>query len=147
MRWILLASIVSASALAAGPTRTAEPAPANDLRARPQPAKGKKGLHPIGFLRRLGKAESEFPLRLSSLGIQQEAESGQSQALTPPIPATKTSTLLTLRGQAFDPSAAFWRLPGMIEVKVGSAAEPEVVGDEVASSSVGCALDCPDGGN
>ncbi len=65
MRWILLASIVSASALAAGPTRTAEPAPANELRARPQPAKGKKGLHPIGFLRRLGKAESEFPLDAS----------------------------------------------------------------------------------
>ena len=145
MRTIMLASVVCASALAAGPTTTADPAPVIESHSKPKPAaSGKRTFHPLVFLRQLGAAESKFGLRLSSLGIRHETEAG-SHALPLSTPSAEIPTL-KLQGQAFDPGAAFWRLPGMIEVKEGSAPEPEVSGDEVANSSLGCALYGLDGG-
>ena len=92
MRWIIF-TVVCVSSLAAGPRRT-EPERFSELRSRPQAtAKGKRAFHPFRFLRRLGQVESDLALRLSSLGIRQEAEAGPSPGLLRPIPGAETSTL------------------------------------------------------
>lgn len=90
MRLILLTSMVCASALAADLGRTAEPKKTvNDLCSGSSAAKTKRAFHPLRFLRRLGNAESEFGLRLSSLGIQREVEASRSEALSRPRPSTE----------------------------------------------------------
>jgi len=94
MRLIMLAVLVCAGTLTAGPGSTTQPERANELRSRPKPAaKGKRTSHPFRFLRRLGAAESELGFRLSSWGIRREAEAGPSHALPLPIPSAETSTL------------------------------------------------------
>ena len=92
MRLILLTFMVCANILAADPRRTTEPEAMNYLRSKPTAAKSKRTFHPFRFLRRLGNAESEFALRLSSWGIQREVEAGNSEALPRPSSLTDTST-------------------------------------------------------
>ena len=91
MRLILLTFVVCAGALAADPRRTAELEAVNDLHSGSSAAKGKRAFHPLRLLRRLGRAESEFGLRLSSLGIQREVEAGHSEALPRSSPSTEVS--------------------------------------------------------
>ena len=95
MRLIIVTFVACACALAAGPGSTAEPERLNGVRSSLKPAaKSKRAFHPFGFLRRMGKAESEFAFRLSSLGIRPEAEASPSHASPPPIPLTEASTLM-----------------------------------------------------
>jgi hypothetical protein len=91
VRLILLTFVVCASALAADPGRTAELEAVNDLRSGSSAAKSKRALHPLRLLRRLGRAESEFGLRLSSLGIQRGVEASHSEALPRSSPSTEVS--------------------------------------------------------
>jgi hypothetical protein len=63
----------------------------------PKAAKSKRIFHPLRLLRRLGKAETEFALRLSSWGIQREVEASYSEALPHPSPATEASTSMPQR--------------------------------------------------
>jgi len=91
VRPILLTFMVCVSTLAAGPRRTTEPVTMSDLRSRPKVAKSRRTFHPLKLLRRLGNAESEFALRLSSWGIRQDVESGNSVALPRPSCMTETS--------------------------------------------------------
>jgi hypothetical protein len=88
---ILLIFLVCASALAADPGRAGETGAMNASGSRPNVAKSKRTFHPLRLFRRLGKAESEFGLRLSSWGIQREVEGG-SNALQRPSPLTEAST-------------------------------------------------------
>ena len=80
MRLILLSFMVCASALAADPRRTADPATTDAPHSKPKAAKNKRAFCPLKLLRRLGNAESEFALRLSSWGIQPNVEAGNSAA-------------------------------------------------------------------
>jgi len=91
MRLILLTLMVCASIRAADSRRETEPEAINDFRTRPNAAKTKRSFHPLRLLRRLGKAESEFALRLSSWGIHADVEAGNSEALQHPSPSTETS--------------------------------------------------------
>jgi hypothetical protein len=84
--------MVFASMLAADPVRTTEPGAISDSRPVPKAAKSKRTFRPLRFLRRLGSAESEFALRLSSLGIQREGEAEPAEALPHPRPVTEAST-------------------------------------------------------
>lgn len=93
MRLVLLAFMLCATMVAAEPIRT-EPGASDHLRSKPNRPKGKRAFHPFSLLRRLGKAESEFGLRLSSLGIQQEVEHGRPQPLSQTSPPTEASMTL-----------------------------------------------------
>ena len=92
MRLILISLVVLAGTLVASPRPTTECNSINDLRSTPKPSKGKRGFHPLRLLRGLGKAESEFAIRLSSLGIRRELEIPNSETL--PRPLTETSTAM-----------------------------------------------------
>jgi hypothetical protein len=91
VRLILLTFVVCASGLAADPGRTAELEGVNDLRSGSSAAKSKRAFHPLRLFRRLGRAESEFGLRLSSLGIQRKVEASHSEALPQSSPSTEAS--------------------------------------------------------
>jgi hypothetical protein len=82
---------VCASILAAEPGRPTKPEAMNDFRARQKAPKSKHAFHPLRLLRRLGNAESEFGLRLSSLGIPREGEAVDSEVLPRPSPLTEAS--------------------------------------------------------
>jgi len=96
MRVILLTFMVCAGILAQDPGRTTEPKAKNDLPAEPNAAKSVRKFHPLRLLRRLGRAESEFALRLSSWGIPREVEAVNSGALAGPILLTDASTSMLL---------------------------------------------------
>jgi len=107
LRLILLTFVVCASALAADPGRTAELEAVNDLRSGSSAAKSKHAFRPLRLLRRLGRAESEFGLRLSSLGIQREAEASHSEALPRSSPSTEITAWVPHIGAAIPaPGAA-----------------------------------------
>jgi hypothetical protein len=91
VRLILLTFVVCAGALAADPGRTTELEGVNDSRPGSSATKSKRAFHPLRLLRRLGRAESEFGLRLSSLGIQPEVEASHSEALPRSSPSTQVS--------------------------------------------------------
>ena len=93
MRLILLTFMLCATIVAAEPIRT-EPGASDRLGSKPNGPKGKRTFHPFRLLRRLGKAESEFGLRLSSLGIQQEVEQGRLQSHSQPSPSTQASAVM-----------------------------------------------------
>ena len=96
MKLTMLIWVVCASTLAAGSRSVTEPEHPSELHSKPQPAaKGKRTFHPFGILRRLGKAETEFALRLSSWGIPREAEADQSRALPLPSPLTETAASIS----------------------------------------------------
>jgi hypothetical protein len=86
VRFMLSTFMVFASMLAADPVRTTEPGAISDSRPVPKAAKSKRTFRPLRFLRRLGSAESEFALRLSSLGIQRGRRSRTSRG----VAASKT---------------------------------------------------------
>jgi hypothetical protein len=90
VRLILLAFMLCAPIVAAEPIRT-EPGASDHLGSKPNGPKGKRAFHPFRLLRRLGRAESEFGLRLSSFGIQQEVEHGRLQSHSQPGPSTEAS--------------------------------------------------------
>ena len=90
MRLVLLAFMLCATIVAAEPIGT-EPGASDHSRSIPNGPKAKRAFHPFRLLRRLGKAESEFGLRLSSLGIQQEVEHRRPQPLSQPSPSTEAS--------------------------------------------------------
>jgi hypothetical protein len=79
MRLIFLAFLLCAATPAADSRGTAEPV-AMSSGQNPKVSKRKRIFHPLRLLRLLGKAESEFGLRLSSLGIQPEVDAGKSEA-------------------------------------------------------------------
>ena len=94
MRRILLTLMMCASALAADLSRVTEPAPRDELHSSPKPAaKCRRTFHPFRALRRLGKAETEFAFRLSSLGIPREPEADHPRSSSPPSPVTETSAV------------------------------------------------------
>jgi hypothetical protein len=93
VRLILLAFMLCATIVAAEPIGT-EPVASDHLGSKPNGPKSKRTFRPFRLLRRLGKAESEFGLRLSSLGIQQEVEHGRLQSLSQPSPSTEASTTI-----------------------------------------------------
>lgn len=95
MRLMLLTLVVCANILAADPRRATEPEAMNDLRMRHKAPKSKRAFHPLRLLCRLGNAESEFALRLSSWGIPREGEAVNSDALPRPSPLTETSKSMT----------------------------------------------------
>ena len=95
MRPTLLTFLVCASLLAAGPRSATESEARNDVRMGHKAPKRKRTFHPLRLLRRLGNAESEFALRLSSWGIPQEREAVNSEALRRPGPLTETSKSMT----------------------------------------------------
>jgi hypothetical protein len=97
MRLILLTFMVCADSLAADPRRTIESITMSDLRSQPKAAKSKRTFRPLRLLRRLGNAESEFGLRLSSWGIQRKVETGNSEILPRPTPLTETSASMPQR--------------------------------------------------
>jgi hypothetical protein len=92
---MLLTFMVCASILAAEPRRAAESEAMSDLRIRHKAPKGKRTFHPLRLLRRLGNAESEFALRLSSWGIPREGDTVNSEALPRPSPVTEVSKSMT----------------------------------------------------
>jgi hypothetical protein len=53
--------------------------------------------HPLKLLRRLGNAESEFALKLSSWGIERKIEAAKSEAVPPTSPLTETSISMAQR--------------------------------------------------
>ena len=91
MRLMLLTFMVCASILAAEPRRAVEPEAMNDLLMRHKAPKSKRTFHPLRLLRRLGNAESEFALRLSSWGIPREGEAINLEALPHPSPLKEAS--------------------------------------------------------
>jgi hypothetical protein len=93
---ILLGLVLCATILAADPIGT-EPVTVNHSSLTPKAAKSKRTFAPFRLLRRLAKAESEFGLRLSSRGIQQEVEDGRSQSLPQPSPSTEASMSMPQR--------------------------------------------------
>ena len=125
MRLILLTFVVCAGALAADPGRTAELEAVNDSRPGSTAAKSKHAFHPLRLLRRLGRAESEFGLRLSSLGIQREVEASRSVALPRPSPSTEVSAPMP----HIEPAIAAPGARGEIVADLG--AHPEDVGKTV----------------
>src|SRR5215471_902695 len=79
MRLIFLTFMVCADTRAADSRSTNEPVMMSDVRSGPKTAKSKRTFHPLRLLRRLGNAESEFGLRLSSWGTKQKVEAGNSE--------------------------------------------------------------------
>jgi hypothetical protein len=77
---------------AADPSRTTERESINDLRSGQKAAESQRRFHPVKLLCRLGKAESELGLRLSSLGIQRHVAAGNPESLQRPSHSTGTST-------------------------------------------------------
>src|ERR1700728_104678 len=94
-RLILLALMLCATTLAVDPSRTTERESTNDLRSGQKAAKSQRRFHPLNLLRRLGKAESELGLRLSSLGIQRPVAAGNPGSLQRPSHSTGTSTQMS----------------------------------------------------
>jgi hypothetical protein len=84
MRLVLLNLVLCVSALAAGPRNVTQPEVSNKLPSRSKASKRKRAFHPLGLLRRLGNAESELALRLSSCGIPRPAESAEPPGRTAP---------------------------------------------------------------
>jgi len=82
MRLVLLSLVLCVSTLAAAPRRVIQPKAKNKLTVRPRSAKSKRTFHPLGLLRRLGNAESELALRLSSCGIPRQVENTKPPAGT-----------------------------------------------------------------
>jgi len=95
MRLILLTIVVYVSFLAAEPSRTTRPIGISEARSQPKADKSNRRLHPLGFLRRLGKAESDLAFRLSSWGIQPEVAATKPEA--PPHPSASTEASLSTR--------------------------------------------------
>src|SRR5215472_16702112 len=92
MRLIFLTIMVCADTRAADSRSTNEPVMMSDVRSGPKTAKSKRTFHPLRLLRRLGNAESEFGLRLSSWGTKQKVEAGNSEVWRRPSPLTEPST-------------------------------------------------------
>ena len=100
MRLIFLTFMVCADTRAADSRSTNEPVTMSDVRSGPKTAKSKRTFHPLRLLRRLGNAESEFGLRLSSWGTQQKGSSN------PPISFYRSC------GNSQDCGNLFFRSPG-----------------------------------
>lgn len=89
---IVLLCLMCAGILAAGSRGATAPEAAQPSGPGAVPvAKGKRTSHPFRFLRRLGAAESELAIRLSSLGIKREADVDRSHALQLPSASAETS--------------------------------------------------------
>jgi hypothetical protein len=97
MRLILLTLVLCTNTLSADPSRTNEHEGMNDSRPGQKAAKRQRTFYPLRLLRRLGNAESELGLRLSSWGIQREVEAVNSGALRCPSHSTGTSTSMSQR--------------------------------------------------
>jgi hypothetical protein len=91
MRLIFLVFLACITTLAGRPPRIAEPEPKSDLRSRPKAPRSKGTFLLLRLFRRLGNAESELALRLSSWGIERKIEAAESETVPPPSPLTETS--------------------------------------------------------
>ena len=92
MRLIFVTFMVCASVLAGDSRSPAEPESINDLRPKLEIARTKRTFHPLKLLRRLGRAESEFALRLSSWGIRPEVEAVGSPDVPRPGSLAETAS-------------------------------------------------------
>jgi hypothetical protein len=95
VRLMLLTLMLCASTLAADPSRTTERESMKDLQSGKKATKSQRRFHPFRLLRRLGNAESELGLRLSSLGIQRQVAAVNSGSLRRPSHSTETSTSMS----------------------------------------------------
>ena len=94
MRLTLLTIMLCAGAMAADPHGMTEHQTFSGSHSTPKTVKSKRTFHPFGFLRRLGRAETEFAERLSSWGIQQDVDLDHAKVLQPANPSPVCPTLM-----------------------------------------------------
>ena len=104
MRVILLTLASCAIALGTDHGRMREPETAGNLRSSPKVLKSTQGFHFLRLLRRVIDAESEFALKLSSLGIHQSLEVGRSDVPFHAKPVTEASTSMPQEGRPQGPA-------------------------------------------